>query len=279
MDCLRSFASIAELGSFAGAADRVGRSVSAVSLQIDRLEAQLGVDLFRRDGRRKVLTEAGERMLLHAKQILGANDVALSALAQEAISGPVRVGVVQDLAEHILAGVLGDFARANRDVRLDVRVERTQLLVDAVEAGDLDLAISFEARTGLEGESLAEVPMIWIALRDGDAASERPLPMVLFEAPCAFRAIALRALEGAGMDWRLALSSPGLSGLRAGVEAGLGVTVRTKAFLAAANGRLREATNLPALPAIRFLLYRGQDAQSPAAALLSELCRERLRLL
>ena len=74
MDCLRTFTSIAELGTFSRAAERVGRSLSAVSLQMDRLEVQIGVLLFRKDGRRKIFTDEGERMLLHARQILTAKD-------------------------------------------------------------------------------------------------------------------------------------------------------------------------------------------------------------
>lgn len=279
MDCLRTFASIAELGTFTRAADRVGRSLSAVSLQMDRLEAQIGVLLFRKDGRRKVLTDEGERMLLHAKQILTANDTALSALAQEAITGPVRLGVVQDLAEQTLAGVLGDFARVHRDARLDVRVERSKNLVEAVEAGTLDMAITFEVDTPLAGEIVAETDMVWIGPRSGEVADQRPLPLVLFDAPCSFRATAQKALEKAGIDWRIALSSPGLSGLRAGVEAGLGLTVRTRAFIAEAGGALVEIDGMPKLPRAHYVLLTGPDRLTPAAEHLKDLCRERLRLL
>lgn len=279
MDCLRTFASIAELGTFSRAADRVGRSLSAVSLQVDRLEAQIGVPLFRKNGRRQVLTEEGERMLMHAKQILIANDTALSALAQEGLSGPVRFGVVQDLAEQTLTGVLGDFARVHRNARLDVRVERSKVLIEAVEAGTLDMAITFEIDTPLVGEKLAETDMVWIGTRNSRMADQRPLPLVLFDAPCAFRAAGQKALEKACTDWRIALSSPGLSGLRAGVEAGLGLTVRTRAFIAEAGGVLIEIDGLPELSSASYILYAGSDRLTPAAEHLKEMCRERLQLL
>jgi len=279
MDCLRTFSAIAELGTFARAADRVGRSLSAVSLQVDRLEAQIGVPLFRRDGRRKALTEEGERMLLHAKQILTANDTALSALAQKAICGPVRLGIVQDLAEQTLASVLGDFARVHRNARLDVRVERSKVLTDAVSADALDMAITLEVDAPFTGEKLAETEMVWIGPRDGGVADKRPLPLVLFDAPCAFRAAGQRALQAAGIDWRIALSSPGLSGLRAGVIAGLGLTVRTRAFIAEAGGALVEIGGLPKLSRVRYVLHVGPNRLTPAAEHLIESCRERLRLL
>jgi DNA-binding transcriptional LysR family regulator len=279
MDCLRTFASIAELGTFARAADRVGRSLSAVSLQVDRLEAQIGVQLFRKKGRRKILTDEGERMLLHAKQILTANDAAISALGQDAITGPVRLGVVQDLAEQTLVGVLGEFARAHPRARLDVKVERSKMLVASVERGDLDMAITFEAETSLSGEKLAETDMVWVGPRSGGVREQSPLPLVLFDAPCSFRAAGQKALEKAGTDWRIALSSPGLSGLRAGVEAGLGLTVRTRAFISEAGGSLVEIEGLPKLSRARYILYTGPDQLTAAAEHLKDMCRERLRLI
>ena len=279
MDCLRTFSSIAELGTFSRAAERVGRSLSAVSLQMDRLEAQIGVLLFRKDGRRKILTDEGERMLLHARQILTANDTALSALALDSISGPVRLGVVQDLAEQTLAGVLGDFTRVHRKARLDVRVERSKVLIEAVEAGTLDLAITFKVDTPLKGETLAETEMVWIGSRNFNAADQQPLPLVLFDAPCSFREAGQKALEAAGTDWRIALSSPGLSGLRAGVEAGMGITVRTRAFISESGGTLTQIDGLPKLSRARYVLYAGQERLSAAAEHLKEMCRERLRLL
>ena len=126
MDCLRTFAAIADLGSFTKAADRVGRSLPAVSLQMEKLERQTGSALFRKAGRGKVLTEAGENLLGYARQMLSTNDAAVSALNEQGrVEGPVRLGVVQDVAEHVLSAVLTDFASAHPEVRLDVRVERS----------------------------------------------------------------------------------------------------------------------------------------------------------
>ncbi len=279
MDCLRTFASIAELGTFARAAEKVGRSLSAVSLQIDRLEAQIGVGLFRKEGRRQVLTDEGERMLLHARQILTANDAAISALSQNSITGPVRLGILQDLAEQTLAGVLGEFTRVHPQARLDVQVERSKVLIDAVEEGDLDMAITFEIETRLSGEELAETQMVWVGPRNSSVKDQTPLPLVLFDAPCSFREAGQKALEKAGKDWRIALASPGLSGVRAGVEAGLGLTVRTKAFIAESGGALVEISGMPKLPRARYILHAGSDRLSPAAEHLKNMCAERLRFL
>src|SRR5215475_10914482 len=77
VDFLRTFVAIADAGTFAAAAERVGRTVSAVSLQIDRLEEQVGRALFQKFGRRMEPTSAGRQLLDHARTILAANDAAL----------------------------------------------------------------------------------------------------------------------------------------------------------------------------------------------------------
>lgn len=280
MDCMRTLAAIADLGSFTKAADRVGRSLPAVSMQIDRLQRQVGAKLFRKQGRGKVLTEEGESLLGYARQILAANDAAVVHLAeQDRVEGPVRLGVVQDVAEHVLSAALTDFANAHPEVRLDVRVERSPELIEALERGDIDLAISFDVETKLVCRPLAETPMVWIGGRGARLGERETLPLVLFEEPCAFRAAALRSLQNAGRQWRIAVSCASLWGVRAAVAAGFGVTARTKQFFASSPHDLVEVEGLPPLPVSGFALYLPPGDPSPACALLADICSEQLRML
>jgi len=96
IDFLRTFVAIADAGTFAAAAERVGRTVSAVSLQIDRLEEKVGRALFQKSGRRMEPTSDGRQLLDHARTILAANDAALSAMSSDRLSGTVRLGVLHD---------------------------------------------------------------------------------------------------------------------------------------------------------------------------------------
>jgi DNA-binding transcriptional LysR family regulator len=79
MDVLRTFVAGVDLGSFAKAAERVGRSPSAISMQLRKLEEQVGQPLVRKDGRSLALTEAGESLLSYARRLLDLNDEALMA--------------------------------------------------------------------------------------------------------------------------------------------------------------------------------------------------------
>ena len=129
MDALRTLATILHLGSLARAAERVNRSQSAVSQQMRKLETQLGQPLFRKQGRRVVLTEAGDRVHAYALRILALNDEAVHAVHGAAIGGTVRFGLPGDFAESWLPAALGQFKKAYPAVRVDVAVERNSALL------------------------------------------------------------------------------------------------------------------------------------------------------
>lgn len=277
LDCLRTFVAIHDSGSFAAAAERVGRSLSAVSLQVDKLERQVGQQLFRKSGRRMVPTPAGERLRDHARAILAANDAALSALKQDALSGTARMGFLHDVLEIVLAEALAEFIATHPRVRLEVVVDRSRALIDAVESGTLDQAIAFEHETRLQGELIMLVPNVWIGLRPGLASARRPLPLVLLDEPCSFRRAALSALDDAGIPWQVVLTSPSLAAVRAAVLAGLGITVRTPHLLGPASDGLTILDELPALPETPLRHYRGVGRVSAAAIALKDACIDRIR--
>ena len=101
---LRSFVTGMDLGSFAKAADRVGRSTSAVSAQIRKLEEQVGAPLFRKAGRGLGPTDAGEVMLRYARRLVELNDEAIAAARGTDLEGWVRLGLQEDFGESLLPG-------------------------------------------------------------------------------------------------------------------------------------------------------------------------------
>src|SRR5579859_4531248 len=117
LDVLRTFVAGVELGSFAKAADRLGRSTSAVSAQLKKLEDQAGTSLLRKAGRGMALTEAGEVMLGYARRLLDLNDEAASAMHGVQLEGRVRLGLQEDFGENVLPEVLGRFKRAHPKLR------------------------------------------------------------------------------------------------------------------------------------------------------------------
>lgn len=276
LDTLRTFVSGVELGSFARAADRLGRSPSAVSLHLRRLEDQAGRPLLHKQGRGLIPTEAGEMLLTYARRLLALNDEAMDALRGEAVAGTVHLGLPQDFAEGVLPAVLARFAAAHPAVRVEVSVERTVTLRDGIEAGRFDLAMFWDRDAA---SAVARVPMTWLGPRARFRRNQdAPLPLVVFEPPCLFREAATTALDAAGIPWRIVFSSPALSGLLAAVAAGLGVTPRAPFGLPAGVCPLEPArANLPALPMLSLSLRSGDARPTPPVERLRAIIGEALR--
>ncbi|MDQ9479786.1 LysR family transcriptional regulator, partial [Serratia marcescens] len=107
LEDLRSFVTGVELGSFAKAAERLGRSTSAVSAHLKKLEQQVGAPILRKAGRGMVMTEAGETLLGYARRLLELNDEAAAAVRGLDLQGTVRLGLQEDFGETFLPQVLG----------------------------------------------------------------------------------------------------------------------------------------------------------------------------
>lgn len=274
MDALRSMVAGIELGSFARAASVLGRSQSAISMHLKKLEQQTGQVLFRRSGRGLVPTEAGETLLAHARRILALNDAALDRLGAAAAPAAIRLGLPQDFFEDVMPATLQAFAGGHPGTHVEVRAGRNHTLAQEVHAGRLDAALAFFPQ-GPEGhgEKIATLPLVWIGT-DTSRETKDPLPLVLFDHPCLFRQTALRGLDQAGRSWRLALTTPSLPGLWAAMRTGHGITARTRHRIPADLREIdRLEQGLPGLPPIEVRLLSA-EAPSPAAAELCAILRE-----
>src|SRR5215470_9436054 len=96
LDLLRTFVAAVDTSSFARAADLVGRTPSAVSLQMDRLEELCGQPLFRRQGRQFLLTSTGEKLLAYARRLLTVNDETVDDLQLRQHKEVIRLGMGED---------------------------------------------------------------------------------------------------------------------------------------------------------------------------------------
>ncbi|ARP80548.1 LysR family transcriptional regulator [Bordetella genomosp. 8] len=272
MDALRTFLTAQQVGSLARAAEQVGRSQSAVSQQMRKLEMQVGQPLFRRQGRGLTLTDAGEQVLSYARRILELNDQAILALRGASLEGSVRFGLPGDFAETWLPTALGQFKKAHAAVRVEVSVERNGALLERLDRGELDLVLAMGYEHREDAEPVATLPMTWIGpatdavvLRAG-----QPLDLALYNPPCFFRRAGLEALDAANIAWRLAYTTASLNSLWSGVAAGLGITLRTGSGLPATLRQLGEQDGLPPLPVVKLCLHAGGREITPALARLRE---------
>ncbi|MEJ2455907.1 MAG: LysR substrate-binding domain-containing protein [Candidatus Thiodiazotropha sp.] len=261
LELLRTFVAVVDGGGFTRAAQRLHRTQSTVSQQLKRLEERLDTPLLERNTRRTALTERGELLLGYARRLLALNDEALTALAETRLQGRVRLGSVQELADGGLADMLAHFSRLHPGVALEVRVDANLKLRDEVACGELDLAVIFqepgEAQNGVRCEVIDRLRRVWVASPELAIKADEPLPLVLSNGPCIFRNAVLGTLDGIARPWRIALSTPSLSGMRAALRAGLGVGVRTERWLEP-DLRILER-ELPPLPEVELVLLSAAD--------------------
>lgn len=278
LDVLRTLVTGVELGSFAKAADRMGRSTAAVSARLKKLEQQVGVPVLRKSGRGMVLTPTGEVLLGYARRLLELNDEAQQVLRGAELQGQVRLGLQEDFGEGVLARVLAGFARAHPRVRVEAQLARNAELLAQLERRKLDLALAWNGGKRVpRARHLGRVALRWIGsggLCMAQPSPAEPLPLAVLESPCMMREAGTAALNGAGIPWRIAFSSPSLAGVWAAVEAGLGVTVRT-AFGVPPGLRLLDG--LPPLPSIGLDLHRPATSPAPVVLRLESLISAHLR--
>lgn len=271
-EALRSFVTGIELGSFVLAADRLGRSTSAVSAQLKKLEQQAGTELVQKSGRHLILTERGEVMLSYARRILTLNDEASAVMLASALKGSINLGMQEDFGEALLPALLGTFTRAHPQVQVSASITRNQQLLDGIRHNEFDLAVCWQADDAPlfpSSVSLGRIPLRWIGPENFDLKhyqeTGEPVPLLVFEAPCLMRNAATTALDKAGIPWRIAFTSRSLSGIWAAMSAGLGITVRTD------FGRpqtVRILNELPEPGEVGISLHQGQTPPGEAAVYL-----------
>jgi DNA-binding transcriptional LysR family regulator len=271
LNLVRSFVAIAEVKSFTRAGERLGRSQSAISLQIRRLEDQIGVRLLSRDPRHVVLTPEGEAFLPQARRLLRLNDEILSGLSGGDVAGEVRLGAPEDFATAHLPDILGEFIRANPKATLAVTCDLTLNLLEQLRDGALDLALVKREPLGPDvGTRVWREPLVWVGADESMAEADGPLPLVVAPSPCVYRKRAITALEKAGRPWRCAYTSPSLAGQQAALRAGLGITVLPREMAPSDLVRLGPKHGLPELADTEIALMRAPTAVPEAANRLAD---------
>lgn len=286
-DLLRAFVLIAEGGSFTRAAERVGRTQSAVSMQIRRLEETLGQPLLVRTPRGVQPTPQGMWLLERARALLALNDEIVGNFRAPPMVGTVRLGAPDDYALAWLPDILARFAEAHPAVELDVTCLNSSVLADRFRDGRLDLTLVTEGlqASGTTAERVWRGPLRWVGSPTHGLHRRDPLPLALAlpDCDCPWRMAALAALRGVGREARVTYNSATQTGCFTVALAGLALTVSTPCILPQGLAWLGEAEGLPALPEMGILLLRheastGVPAADALAAYIAEGFRRPARL-
>lgn len=279
-DLLRVFVLIAEGHSFTQAATLVGRTQSAVSMQVKRLEDLLGQPLLTRSkGGTVQLTPHGTYLLARARQILALNDEVMATFRTPEIAGTVRLGTPDDYAFAYLPAMLKRFAESHPAVQVEVRCSPSEELVRALRAGELDLTLisSGNEPPGWPVVSLWSGPLVWVTSTRYAPHLQDPLPLALADREkflaagqdCEWARAAVQALERTGRRYRVAYTSASQVGTHAPVLAGLAVTVSSLAWLPDGLRPVRPDEGLPPLPEFRLLLMKAKLPRQPVTDALA----------
>ncbi len=279
-DLLRTFVFIAEERSFTRAGQRVGRTQSAVSMQLQRLETLLGKTLISRGrGGAIHLTPHGEFLLERSRELLELNDQIWSSFRSPAIHGTVRLGTPDDYALRYLPTILKRFAESHPSVQVDVLCLPSTDLVERLKDGELDLTLCSEGLEppGWSALALWRAPLSWITSIRYAPHRQDPIPLALAGEHCNWREAAIRALDAAGRKYRIAYRSATQIGTQAPVLAGLAVTVATTAWLPDGLRVVRPDEGLPSLPDYGIVLLKGEDARQPVTDTLARYIADTFR--
>lgn len=268
---LRTFVAAAERENFALAAKKVFRTQAAVSQQMQRLEAVVGCELFTRVGRNKRLTEQGARLLEYARRIVTLNDEAYRAITQEVFEHPVKIAACVDAVDTLLPEYLAMCAGAYPGLRIDIQVGRSRWLASALRRGEVDLMLDVAQHEEFHHVVLRTSPVVWIAGARFRTQPSAPLPLVLVDSGCLFRGMAIEALTRNKRPWRATFQTSTLTGVRAALRAGLGITPRTSEMLTPDLKVVDQELGLPRLPPISYRLFLRADDCSDSARKISEL--------
>ncbi len=268
-ELLKSFLTIADEGSFQRAANRIGRTQSAVSMQIKRLEDMLGHKLFTRERPNVRLTPKGETLLSYARRFLELQDEVWDVLAEPKAEGTVRFGIPDDYASGLLPRILEGFAQSEPQIEVAVHCATTVQLMEMIDAGDLDLALISRRDGSSLGQLIKEEQLVWASSPKHAVHLKDPIPLAVFQEDCMIRQSATDNLMNTGRRHRIAYSSPNLAALLAVTNSGLAIAALPLSSVPQTLRILSEKDGFPKLPSVEIALIKNTSKPSKAIEALA----------
>ena len=270
---LRAFVAVAETGSFTRAAERLRLTQPAVSTQVRRLEEAIGRLLFERRSSSVHLTHDGEAMLAYARELLEVIARARRQFSRPRLEGKIRFGLVEDFNSTALPEILGRLRGEREHFELHTETELSVELRRRLSAGSLDLALTKRVVGRQHGELVGRQKLVWVGQPGVLGAGADPVPLVLYPNSSTSREIILRCLHTHGRSWNIRFESVGITGLRAAVLAGLGVTAFGIGMIPPDMVPL-PAGLLPPLEDVEFVVEQHPQSNDPVVAAFATILRQ-----
>lgn len=270
-DLLRTFITVIEVKSHTRAAHLLNRSQPAVSLQIKRLEDLVGYKLIRQKGRTMHVSEKGEALAMHARQILRLNDTAMGLFERPDADSDLRIGLPLDYGVRMLQAEVTGLLRENRDLRLTISCDLSQNLYDAMLRDELDIIVALyqDGDPQFLVQKWREQP-VWVGAETLRPDQFDELPLIAHPAGCVYRQRMTDALKSTEQAWRVVFSSPNIDAVQEAVRDGLGFTCLTTPTTQQGMRHVSAADGLPPLEALRIGLFYRQTRLGSWGNLVAE---------
>ena len=270
IDLLRTFVAICDTRSFTAAARQVGRTQSAVSLQMKRLEGSLGRPLFQRGSPGVVLTEHGAMLVPNARRILASVSETLASFDKASVDGLFVIGMPDDYAPRVLVPTLRAFGALFPLASVDIVIDESRTLVKRLAEGSVDMAFVTEEEGPMSGGPTAFVDeMVWVAPRTGDLHLRDPLPIAVWDDDQDTYARYMRTrLDELARSYRIVVVARSMTGLRGAVASGLAVSAMMRSSI---TGEMRELTGRDGFPPLAQLSVRLEKAHMKKSGVVDAL--------
>lgn len=265
---------IADVGSFTIAAERLGVSQPSISQQVRRLERLAGHSLFRRIGKGVRLTASGEAVLIYARVMASLSNDLRRQLEGSQDAVRVSIGMSEDFLRTALTSVLGLLLRDYPKMELTVLSGHYGILRSAVESKDVDFAVMRRYKAFSEATLLWSDELVWNGRLGYSLPVGEPVPLVLPIAPNPARDVPIETLRDAGRHWRVRFESVGIAGIEAALQAGMGICAGPRSMPLHGAGPLHEGHGLPPLPKVEFMMVGPEAGASGAQLALAEIVRK-----
>ncbi|MCA6117246.1 LysR family transcriptional regulator [Bradyrhizobium sp. WSM 1738] len=253
IDTVQAFLRVAELQGFTRAAEALGTTQAAVSMKLQRLESVIGKRLVERSPRAVTLTAEGAAFLPHARALMEAHDRALSG--DRPVRQKLSLGISDHAAGPELVPLLERLHAMSSQLALSVTIGFSRRMLDAYDAGELDAVVVRQEGSRRGGEKLAEDAFGWFATRRLDWRRGETLPLATLAPPCGVRAVAIRALDKAGIAWGESFVGGGVTAVTAAALAGLAVAPLARRIAPPGLVDIGPAQGLPRLPSSKVMLH------------------------
>ncbi len=263
-DLLRTFVAVSDTGSFTRAAELVGRTQSAISLQMKRLEALAGGVLFERGSRGVAPTRLGTDLLTNARRVVSLLEETSLALKAPPLMGPVRLGLPEEYGHAVLARALGAFAGRHPNVEVTVRYGPSSENRSRINEGKLDLAVLFDWQDMPGGETLRHDPTVWVTTDVHRIHERSPLPIALYASSGWCIDFAIKFLKDRSIGYRVAYTSDTNGGLKLAVMSGLAVAPISRSNIPEGCRELTSTEGFGAIDTSRLVIYRNVRSSSDA---------------